>query len=86
MSITISPDATWEVPMSTSVEGWFQPPLAEDRTIGLVNNWIEAAIGLLTIVVFLSFVIGTASLFVLGAFYLKPLVTALPFLSQFFGL
>jgi hypothetical protein len=71
--------------MSTSVIGWFKPPLAEDRTIGLAENCreaAEAAIGLLTVVGFFLFVVGTSSLFVLGAFYLKSLVTDLPFLGS----
>jgi hypothetical protein len=85
-SIRVSSDTVWEVPMSTGVIG--KPPLADGRTIGLTEictEAAEAAIGLLTVVAFLLFVVGTSSLFVLGAFYLKPLVTDLPFLSQFFG-
>ncbi len=41
--------------MSTSVIGWFKPPLAEGRTIGLTETWTEAAeaaIGFLTVVGF----------------------------------
>jgi hypothetical protein len=76
---------TWEVPMSTSVIGWFKPPLAEGRTIGLAEvrtGAAEAAIGLLTVAGFILFVVGTSSLFVLGAFYLKSLVTDPPFLGS----
>jgi hypothetical protein len=75
--------------MSTSAhDEWFKPPLAEGWTIGLAETCREAAevaIGLLTVAGFILFVVGTSSLFVLGAFYLKPLVTDLPFLGQFFG-
>jgi hypothetical protein len=85
MSIRISSDTTWEIPMLTSVHEWFNPPLAEDRTIGHAEGWIEAAIGFLTLVGFVLFMVGTSCWFVLGAFYLKSLVTDLTFLRQFFG-
>jgi hypothetical protein len=71
--------------MSTSAH---KSPLAEDRTIGLAENWkgvVEAAIGFLTLIAFVLFMVGTSCSFVLGAFYLKSLVTDLPLLSQFFG-
>jgi hypothetical protein len=57
--------------MSTSVIG--KPPLAKGLTIGLAETYseaIEAAIGLLTVAGFILFVVGTSSLFVLGASYL----------------
>jgi hypothetical protein len=53
--------------MSTSVIGWFEPPLAEGRTIGLAEartGAAEAALGLLTVAGFILLVIGTSSLFV----------------------
>jgi hypothetical protein len=62
--------------MSTSVIGWFKQPLAEGRSIDLAETCIgaaEAAIGFLTVAGFILFVVGTSSLFVLGAFYLKSL-------------
>jgi hypothetical protein len=62
--------------MSTSVIGWFKPPLAEGRTIGLAEactGAAEAAIGFLTVAGFIFFMVGTSSLFVIGAFYLKSL-------------
>ena len=75
--------------MSTSVhDEWFEPPLAEDRTINLAENRrqvAEAATGFLTLVGFILFMVGVSSSFVLGAFYLSSLVTDLPFLGQFFG-
>jgi hypothetical protein len=59
--------------MSTSAhDEWFKPPLAEGRTVGLVEPY-EAAIGFLTLVGFIFFTVGVSSLFVLGAFYLKSL-------------
>jgi len=67
---------------------WLEPPLAEDRPIGLAENRggvIEAAIGLLILVAFILFLVGVWSLLVLGTFYLRSHVMDLPFLGQFFG-
>jgi hypothetical protein len=80
---------TWEVPMSTSVhDERFEPPLAEDRTIGLAESRREvadAAIGFLTLVGFILVLVGVWSSLVLGVFYLRSHVTDLPFLGQLFG-
>jgi hypothetical protein len=75
--------------MSTSVhEEWFEPPLAEGRTIGLAENRSEvadAAIGFLTLVGFILVLVGLWSSLVLGVFYLRSHIADLPFLGQFFG-
>lgn len=73
--------------MSTSA---IKPPLPQNRTIGHAENWKEAAdaaIGLLAVVAFVLFVLGTSVLFVASATYLNSLLgsSSLPFLGQFFG-
>jgi hypothetical protein len=72
--------------MSTSVrDGWW---FEKDRTIGLVESrreGAEAAIGFLILVGFILFNVGVWFSLVLGGFYLRSHVTALPFLGQFFG-
>jgi hypothetical protein len=75
--------------MSTSVhDEWLKTPLADDRIIGPAENRSEvagAAMGFLTLVCFILFMVGVSSSFVLGAFYLTSHVTSLPFLGQYFG-
>jgi hypothetical protein len=80
-------DPTWEVPMSTSVHEWVNPPSPQDLTIGPAEGWIEAAFGLLIAVGLILFVVGAPCLFLAGAIYLNSLVSPehLPELGQFFG-
>jgi hypothetical protein len=64
---------------------WFEPPLAEGLAENNRGEVADAAIGVLILVVFLLFLVGVSSAFVLGAFYLKSHVMDLPFLGQYFG-
>ena len=67
---------------------WFQPPFAEDRTIGFAGNQggaVEIAIAFLIVAGFILFLVGLSSLVVLGAFYLRSHVADLPLLGQSFG-
>jgi hypothetical protein len=54
---------------------------------GLVEGWIDAAMGLLIAVGLVLFVVGTPFLFMAGAIYLNSLVgpEQLPDLGQFYG-
>jgi hypothetical protein len=82
--ITSTAVITWR---SKTVNEWLEPPLAQDRTIGPAEGWIEATIGLFIAVGLVLFVVGTSSLFVAGSIYLNSLteLAHLPFLGQFFG-
>jgi len=77
-------EETKRLPWKTLRREWFGP--LEDRTVGLVENEVAgAAIGFVSFVALVLFMVGVSCSFVFGAFYVGSHVADLPFLGQFFG-
>ena len=73
------------MPTRAHDDEWFEPPLAEGLAENNRGEVADAAIGFLTFVGLILFMVGVWSAFVLGAFYIGSHVADLPFLGQYFG-